>query len=272
MERLAADDAAAAVTTHAAATALAEAEISVGPVGSFLGGLSTCPRDLLLLADPGYLRAVFDAMRLPDVELAAPGDGQGHDFQGHATALDGHSPSRSPPLSAQPWAAGRKAPAAGTHGRAIPTVHGRACAVQTWRPLWDARAALLALLLARCSIVEEEEEVCCGDGESREVPHRVAFEGPRNNAMRKSSKSADVSGGGAVDSPFIASLLSDADVRVRRQASVFVLHRMAQQGTGRYRAAMRAVVAKAQRSGDERLLLSPEAQVQAMREMRLLNL
>ena len=119
----------------------------------------------------------------------------------------------------------------------------RLAAVHAGRPMWDARAAIAILLLQQ----QQQQQQLPKNGGERSQRHQI-------------------------DASFISSLLTDCDPRVRRHASSFVLTRFSQRHGQQYRAAVREVVAKAQRGDDERLLRSPEAQVMGMLEGRLLTL
>lgn len=232
-ERAAEEQQSAAAEQGAWARALAEAEASVGAVQSFLEGLSGCQGELLQHVDPAYFRAVFDALRPPAAEVS----------------LSAGTPGGRPSTPGPPHSGLRGHPAGSS---AVNGPLSRLSALQEGRPLWDARAAVLALLLARCTLESQ------GDG-----GHPAGLFG--DDSVADGTLAAK-----AVDSAFLASLLSDPDSRVRRHASVYVLGRSAMKDPARHRAAMRAVVAKAQRGDDERLLTSPEAQVSTLLEMRVL--
>ena len=109
----------------------------------------------------------------------------------------------------------------------------RLSALQIGRPLWDSRAAAAILLLTRLQVVPDAAKI---------------------------------------ESSMLAMLLTDADPRIRRQASRYTLSQFAHHHPQHYRAAMRDVVAKAQRGNNERLLMVPEVTVAVLLEQRVLSL
>lgn len=118
----------------------------------------------------------------------------------------------------------------GTRGAVVGAPPQRMAAIQAGKPLWDARAATAILFL--------NQGANSGDG------------------MYKTSPA------------MLSSLLTDPDVRVRQHAAAYALRRLAHRDVTRFRAAMREVVARAQKADNERGLWSPEAQINAMLESR----
>lgn len=106
--------------------------------------------------------------------------------------------------------------------------------VHAQRPLWDARAAVLLLLMARC--------------------------GQDDSAL------AEIGGGS-----FFAGLLDERDARLRNYSAFFVLRGLMHRQPQKYRAALKLVAARAQQAGDERLIRSPFLQLQAMLEQNLIE-
>lgn len=236
-QRVAAERQATANAAKGRAIALSLSETKLTAVESFLSGLSLSPPAMLQRVPPTLLRTIFAALR-PDL---LPG-GSG-----------GPTASGSPPLPPSSARVSPGGPSAGPGSiRLSPAqvqAQARLAAVQAGRPAWDVRAAIAILLLQQQQLLYLMQ-----DG-------------------NKNSKSGAGDGDGAsIDSSFLAALLSDSDPRVRRHVSSFILARFAQRQGQQYRNAVREVVAKAQRADDERLLRSPEAQVIAMLEARLVTL
>lgn len=99
----------------------------------------------------------------------------------------------------------------------------------------DTRAALVLLLIARCNM--EQTAVQQAGGEA-----------------------------------LFATLLKDADARVRYHASVFVQQRLVATKADQYRRALRQLTQQAQQVNDEKLLRNPYLQISAMLDMRLIDL
>lgn len=171
---------------------------------AFLHGFSMVPQGLLALVPPLLLQTLFSELR--------------------------------PAAAAAGAAAEARLPGVGAGlVRAAAAALGARATLQAGRPLWDARAAALLLLMGRCM----------HDGAAM-----------------------DAIGGGA----FFAGLLADSDPRVRHYASGFVLRLLMARRPAAYRRALRAVVARAQQANDERLLSSPALQVQTMLDLALVDL
>lgn len=100
--------------------------------------------------------------------------------------------------------------------------------------LEDVRAALVLLLIARCTL--------------------------KQTALQEA-------GGEAL----FAELLKDRDARVRYHASVFVQRRLVELKAQQYRKALRQLTQQAQQQNDEKLLQNPYLQVSTMLEMRLID-
>ena len=98
----------------------------------------------------------------------------------------------------------------------------------------DLRAALVLLLIARCSV--------------------------KPTALQEA-------GGEAL----FAELLQDGDARVRYHASTFVQQRLMELKPQQYRKALRQLTQQAQQQHDEKLLQNPYLQVSAMLDMRLID-
>jgi hypothetical protein len=141
-----------------------------------------------------------------------------------------------------------------TQGESLPQ---RLSALHVGRAFWDARAAILALLLTRCALETETSKSTSVHAAS------AAESGVIAGALVVPS---------VLDVAFLSALLNDPDQRVRRHASVHALRRLTATSERRHRAAVRSVVAKAQRTGEERALCSPEAQVAAMLESRIIGI
>ncbi|PRW39232.1 hypothetical protein C2E21_7090 [Chlorella sorokiniana] len=180
------------------AAAAVAAEARATQLWSFLNGHATVPQELLRLVPPLLLRTLFEDLR-PD-----------------ASALQYEAMA----------AAGAGAPAARL-ARAADAALGVKAGVQADQPLWDARAAVLLLLMARCAADAAALRALGGAG-------------------------------------FFSALLSEADARVRHYAAVFVLRQLMLRQPQQYRRALRGVVARAQAANDERLLASPYLQLKAM--------
>lgn len=196
-----AGSAAATAAEHAEQAAAEAAQVSATQLWSFLNGDSMVPPDLLRLMPPLLLRTLFEDLR-PDSSAL------------HYDALA---------------TAGAGAPASRLTKAADAALSLKA-AVQAGRPLWDARAAVLLLLMARC-----------------------AADAAALRAL-----------GGT---PFFSGLLGEPDVRVRHYAAVFVLRQLMLQQPLQYRRALRGVVARAQSANDEKLLANPYLQLRAMLEL-----
>lgn len=179
-----------------AAAAVGEANATL--LWTFLNGGSMVPQDLLRLVPPLLLRTLFEDLR-PDSSAL------------HYDALA---------------AAGAGAPAARLT-KAADTALGVKAAVQADRPLWDARAAVVLLLMGRCAADAA--------------------------ALRTLGGTA-----------FFSGLLAEPDVRVRHYSAVFVLRQLMLQQPLQYRRALRGVVARAQGANDENLLANPYLQLRAM--------
>jgi hypothetical protein len=136
----------------------------------------------------------------------------------------------------------------------------RAAAVQAGRPAWDARAAVLTLLLGRCA----GEEAGAGLGAS------AGSSGSGSLRAGQAAAEQAAAGAAALDAAFLADLLDAPDPRVRHVASAFALQQLLRRRPGAHRRGVREVVARAQRSDDEHLLCSPHAQLRAMLELRAL--
>ncbi|PSC72009.1 hypothetical protein C2E20_4726 [Micractinium conductrix] len=186
---------------QAEAAAAAACEASATVLWSFLSGQAMVPHELLRLVPPLVLRMLFEDLR-PDCSSL------------HYDALA---------------TAGAGAPASRLT-RAADAALGFKATVQADQPLWDARAAVLLLLMARCA---------CDSG------------------------ALGALGGTA----FFCGLLSEPDIRVRHYASVFVLRQLMLQQPLQYRRALRGVVARAQSANDERLLANPHLQLRGMLDL-----
>ena len=127
--------------------------------------------------------------------------------------------STSPPRSVEQGAAAVRLT------KALDAALGVKCTVQAGRPLYDARAAILLLLMGRVladpSALQQLED---GGG-------RVAGDGR---------------GRGGDGGSFFASLLNEHDSRLRHYAAAFVLRQLLVNRPAAYRRALRAVVARAQ--------------------------
>jgi hypothetical protein len=126
-----------------------------------------------------------------------------------------------------------------------PDAAARAAALQAGRPAWDARAAALTLLLGRCAA----EEAGVGLGATA----------GGSGSLRAAAQAAAAAAAATLDGAFLSELLDAADPRVRHVASAFSLQRLVRRRPGAHRRAVREVVARAQRSDDERLLWSRRA-------------
>ncbi|KFM25843.1 hypothetical protein F751_1457 [Auxenochlorella protothecoides] len=103
------------------------------------------------------------------------------------------------------------------------------------RPLNDARAAVLLLLMGRCIAVPED---------------MAAVGGPA----------------------FFAGLLQEGDPRIRRSASIFVLRHLMATRRGEYQRALRQVLARAQQANEESMVTDPYQQMKAILDMQLVDL
>ncbi|KAL4440437.1 hypothetical protein ABPG75_003438 [Micractinium tetrahymenae] len=203
---VAAGSAAATVASQLEQAAAEAAQASATQLWSFLNGEAMVPQNLLRLMPPLLLRTLFEDLR-PDSSAL------------HYDALA---------------AAGAGAPASRLT-KAADAALGVKAAVQAGRPLWDGRAAVLLLLMARC-----------------------AADAAALRAL----------GGTA----FFSGLLAEPDVRVRHYASVFVLRQLMLQQPLQYRRALRGVVARAQSANDEKLLANPYLQLRAMLDLGRIQL
>ena len=99
----------------------------------------------------------------------------------------------------------------------------------------DTRAALVLLLIARCNMEQTALQQAGGEA-------------------------------------LFATLLKDADARVRYHASMFVQQRLVAAKADQYRRALRQLTQQAQQINDEKLLRNPYLQISAMLDMRLIDL
>lgn len=99
----------------------------------------------------------------------------------------------------------------------------------------DTRAALVLLLIARCNM------------------EQIALQQAGGEAL-------------------FATLLKDADARVRYHASMFVQQRLVATKADQYRRALRQLTQQAQQVNDDKLLRNPYLQISAMLDMRLIDL
>ncbi|GAB4814014.1 hypothetical protein N2152v2_001060 [Parachlorella kessleri] len=185
--------------------AMAAAEERGTLLWSLLNGLALVPQDLLALVPPLLLLTLFEDLK--------PEDSGGVYYP--------------PSTPGQDAAAGRLM-------RAADAAMGAKATVQTDRALWDARAAMLLLLMGRCMKDEAAMELVGGPS-------------------------------------FFAGLLHEGDQRIRHYASIFVLRQLMLSRPQQYRRALRQVILRAQQSNDERLLANPYLQVKAMMDGGLLG-
>eukprot|EP00887_Chlorella_sp_A99_P002375 scaffold10.g2375.t1 len=134
---------------------------------------------------------------------------------------------------------------AGRLTKALDAALGVKGTAQAGRPLYDARAAVLLLLMGRVlddpEALSQLDEACARGG----------------------------GGGGGGWPAFFAGLLGEHDVRLRHAAAAFVLRALA---PGALRRGLRAVVKRAQQANDEKLLQNPYLQVRAMLDLREIDL
>ncbi|KAL6778871.1 hypothetical protein ACKKBF_B04265 [Auxenochlorella protothecoides x Auxenochlorella symbiontica] len=204
----------------AAAAALAAADTS-SVLEAFLAGRGVVPAAHVRRLPPLLLRALFDDLR-PDAAPhgAAPG------FPAAASlAPSPHGPAHG----AAELRAARRA------SRVADAALGAKAAVQAERPLNDARAAVLLLLMGRCIAVPED---------------MAAVGGPA----------------------FFAGLLQEGDPRIRRSASIFVLRHLMATRRGEYQRALRQVLARAQQANEESMVTDPYQQMKAILDMQLVDL
>lgn len=134
--------------------------------------------------------------------------------------------------------------------KALDAALGVKATAQAGRPLYDARAAVLLLLMGR------------------------VLADPAALAALEGGEGAGTGAGApaGLPSPFFVGLLSEHDSRLRHYAAAFVLRQLLTTRPTTYRRALRAVVSRAQQANDEKLLQSPYLQVRAMLDMRLIEL
>ena len=116
-------------------------------------------------------------------------------------------------------------------------VSRRLAAIQGGRPFWDARLAILILFISSYTATDRHRH-----------SHPILQRG------------------------YFHKLLKDSDVRVRHHISLFILRRFSHQMSSQYIKAMKSLVSQAQQANDDQLLRNPEASLNKLMEMRLLDL